>query len=127
MLMPTYQVTVERDGRYWAVRVVELGRWIQARNLREVKTMALDLIADLTGDTPVSVDLDVQIIPPEPVTAHLTRMREFRKQEAEARRQAADELRAAALTLRATGMPLRDVGEILDVSYQRAHQLVAGF
>jgi hypothetical protein len=34
-------------------------------------------------------------------------------------------MRAAAQELSRSGMPLRDIGQLLGVSYQRAHQLVS--
>ncbi len=48
----------------------------------------------------------------------------LRADEARARAEAAQEVRQAAKTLHETGIPLRDVGTVLGVSHQRAHQLV---
>lgn len=123
--MATYHARVVRSGTHWAIHVREVDRWTQARNLREVESMARDLVAVMEDVEPDSFKLEVQVIPPTEIAKRVARMREFREEEAHARRRAAEELRAAARELRASGMPLRDVGQILDVSYQRAHQLVS--
>ena len=104
--------------------VPEVDRWTQARNLREIETMARDLIAVMEGVPTDSFNLHVDLITPEPVAAHLARSREFAEQAATARAAAAAESRAAARELHDVGVPLRDIGELLHVSYQRAHQLV---
>jgi len=49
---------------------------------------------------------------------------ELRKEEAECRSNAARETRAAAQELHGMGLALQQIGDILGVSRQRAHQLV---
>lgn len=119
-----FDVQVRRGDRFWLVDVPAIGHVTQARHLREVDTMARDLISLTLDVEPESMDLDVVIEQPPAVAAHLRRAAELRDQEAQARHEAAAELRAAARELRDAGLPLRDVGEVLGVSYQRAHQLV---
>ena len=41
----TYRAEIARDGKYWSVRVPEVGRTTQARTLAEIEPMARDLIA----------------------------------------------------------------------------------
>ncbi|MGH8774968.1 MAG: type II toxin-antitoxin system HicB family antitoxin [Jiangellaceae bacterium] len=99
----TIHARVQRSGRYWAVYVPEVDRWTQARHLREVDPMARDLAAlmlDVEADT---LRIDITIATPA----------------------AAAELRAAARELYDAGLTLRDIGKVLDVSYQRAHQLLS--
>lgn len=48
----------------------------------------------------------------------------LRGQAADAQSEAARELRAAAQQLADQKLPLRDIGRLLGVSHQRAHQLV---
>jgi hypothetical protein len=38
-----------RDGRFWLIHVPEIDRHTQARHLREIDTMARDLVAVMTG------------------------------------------------------------------------------
>lgn len=118
----TYHVTAEIDGRFWLVRVLELDRATQARSARQVVAMAKDLIQLMTGEE--SPDVELTYLLPDAVQAHLSRAETLRADEARARADAAYEIRQAAKTLHETGVPLRDVGTVLGVSHQRAHQLV---
>jgi hypothetical protein len=40
-----YHADVDRDGKFWRVRVPAVARTTQARTLREVEPMARDLVA----------------------------------------------------------------------------------
>ena len=122
--MRTYRVDVERDGRFWLLRVPEVGV-TQARHLREVDTMARDLIALTTDSEPATFDLDVHVEVPAATRRHLQRAERLRDQARDSQSKAAAELRAAAQELAISGLPLRDIGQLLGVSYQRAHQLVS--
>lgn len=65
--MSAYTVTVTEDGPGWTVEVPSLGRTTYARHIREVRDMATDLIAIMTGDD----DIIVTIAWPEPISAAL--------------------------------------------------------
>lgn len=123
--MSTYTARVTRDGRFWLIHVSEIDHYTQARHLREVDAMAKDLVAVMTDQDPSTVDVVVDIQMPDDVAAHLARAAELRERSRRAQAEAAAELRQAARELKGTGMPLRDIGQLLDVSYQRAHQLVS--
>lgn len=122
--MRTYRVDVERDGRFWLLRVRDVGV-TQARHLREVDAMAIDLIALVTEQEPSTFGLDVHVALPATTRRHLDRVERLRSQARDSQSKAAEELRAAAQELSRSGMPLRDIGQLLGVSYQRAHQLVS--
>ena len=122
--MANYRATVARDGRFWLVRVEGVGS-TQARHLRELDTMAKDLIALMTNDNPEEVVVDYDIRLPAEVADHLRRSEELRAASAEAQAAAAAEVRSAARQLHEQGVALRDVGKVLGVSHQRAHQLVS--
>jgi len=124
--MRTYRVEADRDGQFWHIRVPEVKRSTQARTLREVGPMARDLIAIMDEVPPDSFDLDVHVMLPEDVTRELEESAALRERAASEQAEAARLLRNAACRLHNRGMPLRDVGIALGVSYQRAHQLVAG-
>ena len=47
----TYEVTAEPDGRFWLIRVPAIGRVTQARNVKEIESMAAELIELATGET----------------------------------------------------------------------------
>jgi hypothetical protein len=120
--MGRYKATVERDGRFWMVTVAGVGA-TQARRLGELEAMTVDLIEVMTDDAGPEVEYDYRL--PEGVNAHVQAALRLRHQAAHAQSEAAAEIRAAAVDLHDQGIPLRDVGRLLGVSYQRAHQLVS--
>lgn len=120
----TFHARAERSGKYWAVRIAELDSWTQARHLREIDTVARDLIA-LELEVPAdSFDLAVEVITPPDAAGHLARSAELADQADAARAAAAAEVRAAARSMHDQGMSLRDVGALLGMSHQRVHQLI---
>ena len=122
--MRSFRVDVARDGRFWLLRVPEVGV-TQARHLREIDLMARDLVALVTDRDPSSFELDVHIEMPAATRRRLERATRLREKARDSHDKAADEVRAAAQELSRSGMPLRDIGQLLGVSYQRAHQLVS--
>ncbi|MGH2627040.1 MAG: type II toxin-antitoxin system HicB family antitoxin [Anaerolineales bacterium] len=121
----TYHAMVRRSGRFWSVHVPEIERWTQARHLRELNAMTEDLVELMTGAEAGSFTVLYDIELPESVQEHLARAERLRSESAKAQAEAAAEVRAAARALHDSGLSLRDVGRILGVSYQRAHQLVS--
>lgn len=122
--LKTYHADVDRDGRVWRVRVPEVQRTTQARNLSEVEPMARDLIAIMDDIPADSFSLDVTITLPADVQEELERSAELRQDAARSQAQAAAAARRAARRLRDHGLPLKDVGQALGVSFQRAKQLI---
>ncbi|PZF65847.1 hypothetical protein DEJ33_08900 [Curtobacterium sp. MCPF17_047] len=120
----THNVRAQRDGRYWLV-------WIdgelrtQARRQREVEPMARDWLANMHDRPAEAFLVQVEFVLPDSVRAHLDRAVELRDEADRARRAAADETVAAAKELHEAGLTVREIGPLLDVSYQRAQQLVA--
>ena len=88
--------------------------------------MTQDLIELMTGAKAGAFTVEYDIELPEAVREHLARAEQLRSESAEAQAAAAAEVRAAARELHQGGLPLRDVGQLLGISHQRAHQLVAG-
>ncbi len=119
-----YEVTAEPDGRFWLLTVPAIDRVTQARNTKEIPTMAKELIEIMTGEANAVVE--VRFALPESIRAHLANVDIARAAEEQSRRTAALELRAAAQALRAQRLSYEDVGVVLGVSHQRAHQLVNG-
>jgi hypothetical protein len=121
----TYQVNVERDGKFWLIHVPEVDRSTQARNLAELDSMARDLIAIMADIDPESFDVNYAVHVSDEVTTHLQQVHKLREIAATANAGAASELRAAARHLvQVDGLTVRDVGRMLGVSHQRVHQLV---
>jgi hypothetical protein len=123
--MSIYDVRVQRSGRTWSLYVPQVDRYTQARHLREVDDMARDLIAVMDGIDPGDITLNIDIEMPADVRAHLDKAAELRMRAESVRRQASAEHHAAARALRERGLTVRDIGRILGVSYQRAHQLIS--
>jgi len=118
-----YQVTARPSGKYWHVEVPAINRVTQARNAREVEVTAKDLISIMTGEENPSVSVSYAVSPE--VSEHLRRVQEAHQAEDAARQTAAKELRTAARILRDDEhLTLSDVGAVLGVSHQRAHQLL---
>lgn len=122
-----YTATAAREGRWWMVHVPEIDGLTQARRLAEVETMARELIAVTLNvsidDVVVSVSVaDVDGID---VADEVATIRAERAEAARLERDAAERAAALARSLVAKDLPLRDVGTILGVSYQRAHQLLS--
>lgn len=124
-VMGVYHARVDRDGRFWRVYVPEIDRVTQARHLREVEEMARDLVAVMDDVEPDAFELVVTYRLPTSVEEHLARAKELRQESDRARAEAAAESRAAVHELVDAGLPLRDIGRLLDLSYQRVHQLAA--
>jgi hypothetical protein len=109
------------------VRVSEISGLTQARRLSEAGLMARELIA-VTRDVPIEdVEVTLTIDAVGGVTdipGRLARIRNERQQAAELERSASRAAADLAKALNQADVPLRDVGSILGVSHQRAHQLV---
>lgn len=121
--MSTYHAKVERDGRFWLVTVSDVGV-TQARHLREVESMARDLVAVMLEVDADSFDLEVELVLPVSVDEHIREAARLRTLATESNAAAARQSRDAARELSEAGLTVRDVGEVLGVSHQRAHQLV---
>ena len=81
MTKHTYKATVTRDGRWWMVRIPEIGGLTQARRLNEVKPMASSLIA-VTLNIPADsfdVDLEVERVGTVQVAEQAARLRSARE------------------------------------------------
>lgn len=115
--MKTYQVIVRPGEKYWILEIPGIG-FTQART----KSMARDLITVMTQDADFALTVETKL--PQSVQEHLDEARRLRKEEAECRSNAARETRAAAQELHGMGLALQQIGDILGVSRQRAHQLV---
>jgi hypothetical protein len=70
-VVTTYRVDVERDGPFWHIRVPQVERSTQARNLHEIEPMTRDLIAIMAEVPEDSFGLDVQIRLPDDVQQDL--------------------------------------------------------
>ncbi|WP_321972084.1 hypothetical protein [Paratractidigestivibacter sp.] len=80
--------------------------------------MAKDLIEIMTQDPRIEIDVDYDL------PAEVAEAVELKRRAAELEQLAQGKQKAAAMALRDKGLTLRDIGKLLDISHQRAHQLI---
>ncbi len=123
--MTTYTAGLKKVGRFWKVYVRELDRTTQVVRLSEVEDAVRDLVNLLTDEPKSSIMVDRNFILADSLRRRIDEAR-TRRAEAEAlAKKASADMRQAARQLRAEGYTVRDVGEVLNLSYQRAQQLSA--
>ena len=89
-------------------------------------SLARSLIA-ITLDVPadsVDVDVEVEKVGTVKVAERTARLRATRETATRLEREVQTDAESLARDLANEGLPLRDIGDILGISYQRAHQLV---
>jgi len=119
--------TVTRVGKWWAIDIPDVnGTAIhsQAHSLSEVNEMAADAVSLVTGIAASKVVVEAHVALTPKVRAHIKNAAKLRERADQAQTKASAEARAAAKELKNAGYTLRDIGEILEISHQRAHQLV---
>ncbi len=88
--------------------------------------MAKDLISAMTDLDMSAIDVEVKWKLPADALDHWTRSSALRNTAAEANAESAREARLAARALHDAGLGSTEVGTVLGVSRQRAHQLISG-
>lgn len=121
--MKTYNAHVMRDGRFWLIRIPEIGRSTQALRYKDVASMAAELIEIMTGLGDQEYDLHITVQLPDSVRDHRARAEVLREEARRKNAEAAAESRAAVQELIALGLSQREAGEILGLSFQRVSQL----
>ena len=124
--MSSYEVRARRDGKWWMVEIPALNGLTQARRFTEVEHMARDFIA-LTLDVPiesVAVEISVAKIAGINVEQRLAKIRKNRRTATELEQAALADTEQLAKELAAHDLTVREIGEVLDISFQRAHQLI---
>jgi len=127
--MKNFDAVVTREGKWWIVSIPEIDGLTQARRLSEVPLMAREYIA-VTLNIPIDeVDVAVSVDSIGAVTgisSVLDSVATEREQAAALERLARRQMIELAKALAAESVPVRDIGTVLQVSHQRAHQLVNG-
>ncbi|MGW6658857.1 type II toxin-antitoxin system HicB family antitoxin [Rhodococcus sp. NPDC055024] len=123
----TYTATVTREGRWWLIEFPDFGAVTQARRIGEAELMAREVIALHTGQAvdDVAVDLHINDIGRARHIAEKAGQIQHHKNEAAFHEaEALKESKRLAQELSDEGVSVRDIGDLLKVSFQRAHQLV---
>lgn len=121
----TYDVEVTRDGRWWMISIPALDGLTQTRRLADAEAEAIDFIAvdtDVAKST-VSVNVRVRVDNVDATAASAT-VRDLKQKADHYEREASERTRRLACDLADKEIPYRDIGAILGISSQRAHQLV---
>jgi DNA-directed RNA polymerase specialized sigma subunit len=121
--MRTYDVTVEREGRWWVFEIPALGTGGQARNLAEVDHEAQGVAAMWLDVEPDSIAVRVAVHGPQDA---LDEWAAAERDEEEARRaqsRAAERRRAVVRELRRQNYSAPDVGRVLGITKQRVYQI----
>ncbi len=110
----------ERSGNWWAIEIPEVpGVFTQARRLDQVADQVADAVATFLDIDPATVNVTVDFDLPGAV-----QVRKIQAEAHAATERASQAMSRLVLSLRHDGYTIRDIGSILDVSPQRAHQLV---
>lgn len=121
-----YTARATRSGRWWAIEVPELrGVFSQAKRLDQVGDMARDAIALFLDVPRDSFDITVDPVLSPDVRRIVAAAKAARTELVGMQADAAARSREAVQRLTDLGLPLRDIGEVLEISHQRAGQLVA--
>ena len=124
--MKSYEATVTREGKWWMVAIPEIDGLTQARRLSEAEKMAREYVAvtlDLAIDS-VAIRLHLGRVAGIDVSETLAEIRDDRQRVAELETATRERSSELARELAAAQIPVRDIGTMMGVSFQRAHQLV---
>ena len=124
--MSTYEITVHRDGRWWMVAIPEIDGLTQARKLREAPRMAMEYIALATDQDASEFEVAITQLRVDDidVSQHLAQIRDERARADALDRSAAARAAALAKDLSAASVSVREIGAAMNISFQRASQLV---
>lgn len=115
----------QRSGSWWAVEVPEVpGLFTQTKRLDQVAAMVKDAASSLTGKPEDSFQVNVSVHLGGKLEEAVAAAVDAANRLAELQAKAAMTSRVAARYLAEDGLTVREIGEILGVSHQRAHQLI---
>lgn len=121
----SYIATAERSGKFWHIEVPVIDAVTQGRWASEVEPMAREVIALQLDVSIEDVDVAIEWKLPGDASEHLNRSVELREEAVAANAASAHEARLAARSLHEAGLGSTEIGAVLGVSRQRAHQLVS--
>lgn len=120
-----YTATARRSGRWWVVQCDQHpGALSQVARLDQAAEVHKEAIAFVTGEAENEVDVEVRPELDPNVSEELAEARRLAEQASEIEERARCLRSDAARRLAHDGLSVRDVGSVMGVSYQRAHQLI---
>jgi hypothetical protein len=123
MSVRRFDVTVEREGRWWVFAIPELGTGGQARNLAEVDEEAQGVAAMWLDVSPTTVAVNVTVHAPQHALIEWAEAERDEQAAREAQARAAERRRAVVRELREQKISAPDVGRVLGITKQRVYQL----
>ena len=123
--MTTLHVTATRNRRGWTLVGVEYGAVSEVARLAQAADEMREPLAYLSGLPEDGFEIEVTPQIPAAFETELVLARQLRADAERSRAEALDHSRKAAHLLVDAGLPVRDIGQIMGISYQRAHQLVS--
>ncbi|RCW40832.1 hypothetical protein DFQ14_110161 [Halopolyspora algeriensis] len=124
--MTHFTATAQRDGRWWMIQCDQYPSALsQVGRLDRAEEVHREAIAFVAGVPEESVEVTITPALDHEVAEALRESEELRAEAEDKDRKASTLKREAARKLANSGLTVRDIGIILGVSYQRAHQLIA--
>lgn len=124
-MMQEFTSTARKDGRWWVVQcdqhpgaISQVARLDQAV---EHQREAIAFVADLPQET---IAVTIRVVLDPAITLEMEEADRLRKEAESTAELSAARRRHAALAMKAAGLTVRDIGTVLHVSHQRAHQLL---
>ncbi|MDR1187720.1 MAG: hypothetical protein LBK95_09745 [Bifidobacteriaceae bacterium] len=122
--MTTLHVTATKNRRGWTLVGVEHGAVSEVARLDQAATEMREPLAYLAGLPEDGFDIEVEPQIPESFRFEQAEAERLREEAKSATSAAAEHSRKAARVLAEAGLSMRDIGQVMGVSHQRAHQLV---
>ncbi|MCU1482855.1 MAG: HicB family toxin-antitoxin system [Subtercola sp.] len=125
--MMTFDAVATREGKWWMVSIPAIDGLTQARRLSDAGQMACEYVAAALEVPLEDVGVEVTVDSVGDVDGIVSTLEQIRKERVEAEaleREATIAASNLAKRLALQHVPLRDIGTVLGVSHQRAHQLV---
>ena len=124
--MNRYDVEIYRDGKWWMADIASLDLLTQSRRLANIESAAREAIAVTLDADPDSFSINVRMRPIGEIDVDALRDEIDHAQAAAAalEREVAAKSKELTRSLAKAGVPVRDIGTIIGLSHQRAHQLV---
>ena len=127
MTVRRFHANAYLEGKWWMVEVPELSALTQARKLTEVTQMTRELIA-VQLDIPIDsfeLEMTIERVNDLEIADRVAKIQAEKARAQELERQATAEAQELARELAEAKLTVREIGVILGVSHQRAHQLLS--
>ena len=117
--------TARKDGRWWVVQCDQYpGAISQVARLDQAQEHQREAIGFVAGLPQETIAVTVRAVLDPAITLELEEADRLRKEAESAAELSAERRRHAAMAMKEAGLTVRDIGTVLHVSHQRAHQLL---